>query len=506
MTDLRHAMRRLLASLCDDLEGLDRRAPESSLGLPAAYFRLLGDALSEDAFSNWRVVGWIEELNDLVYFLDVRAQWRKERDRAGFADQFFSVCHEQFFENSYADDLFPTGEPQAAGFGSRLDRLWARLARQVVQESLLLVPGLPCEWLRETGPRSWSVPCDLSANFERAEPAGWLFMGLQGAALEPKSSVRRLLADSGAAKHLRVSWQGIELWVGGRTVPVLDQGRVADAFWRHRPPCVIWPKDAAWPGGLTLGPTLVYTKQDRMPHRVIATRERVATRIARALTVIEAAWPEGARTLATLTSRIIPLDAAGVVSFSYRHRPGLSFLNLFERGQLDLIDDLIHENSHHHLNLLLRQARLRRGDSHREMFYSPWRRSLRPLHGILHATFTFTMGALLFERLSRWGTRHPGAWRQGGLTARDVLRARVRCLEEVESVRYSLHDLTEVAGRRHWLTAAGQALVAALEREIRGVARRMAPLRGTVLRSRFGAELRRHIRTLDEARRTYGLP
>ena len=71
--------------------------------------------------------------------------------------------------------------------------------------------------------------------------------------------------------------------------------------------------------------------------------------------------------LALLTSRIIPLNAKGVVSFSYRHRPGLSFINCFDRDNLDLIDDLIHENSHHHLNLLLRKHVMYHGDHNQQI-------------------------------------------------------------------------------------------------------------------------------------------
>ncbi len=62
-------------------------------------------------------------------------------------------------------------------------------------------------------------------------------------------------------------------------------------------------------------------------------------RIACAWQTIQLAWPEGHALLDLLTSRIIPLQAKGVVSFSYRHRPGLSFINCFDRGNLDLIDD-----------------------------------------------------------------------------------------------------------------------------------------------------------------------
>jgi HEXXH motif-containing protein len=194
-----------------------------------------------------------------------------------------------------------------------------------------------------------------------------------------------------------------------------------------------------------------------------------------------------------------------VVSFSYRHRPGLSFINTFERDELDLIDDLIHENSHHHLNLLLRKYVMHRRDRNQEIFYSPWRRSLRPLRGILHATFTFTMGAILFERLSAWGARGKGQGASGKatLTNQQILRARFRCLEEVESVRYSIKDL-EQARKLGWLTPAGWGLVNSLKREIDKVEKRIAPFEAVVLRSKYGADLKWHRKELAKARKTYG--
>jgi HEXXH motif-containing protein len=216
-------------------------------------------------------------------------------------------------------------------------------------------------------------------------------------------------------------------------------------------------------------------------------------RFAHALGVIRAAWPGGAQNLALLTTRVIPLQARGVVSFSYRHRPGLSFINCFDRDQFDLIDDLVHENSHHQLNLYLRKATLIQGDRNQEIFYSPWRRSLRPLRGILHATFTFTMGALLFERLS--SNAH-------GLSKAEVLRARARCLEEIASVQYSFKDL-DWAAKCGWLTAAGVGFVNELKRETKQAARRIAPYEAEVKRSRYGSELRRHKDELARAADLY---
>jgi HEXXH motif-containing protein len=229
-------------------------------------------------------------------------------------------------------------------------------------------------------------------------------------------------------------------------------------------------------------------------------------RISRAWRTIQAAWPEGHEVLALLTSRIVPLKAKGVVSFSYRHRPGLSFINCFDRDNLDLIDDLIHENSHHHLNLLLRKYVMYHGDHNQQIFYSPWRRSLRPLRGILHATFTFTMGAMLFERLSSWASRRGGSarWNKAGLTRRDLQRARFRCLEEVESVRYSLQDLHYADHHLGWLTGSGRHLMGQLAEAIDRVDADSHRFKREVLRSTFGPSLRRHIKELRKARQTYG--
>jgi hypothetical protein len=448
--ELRRSMRRLLFDLCDELAS---RSPAAGrlLQLPVGYVHQVGRALRSEDYSNWKVVGWIEELNDLAYFLDVGKQLRRERDRPGFAASFLIACERQFYENSYLDELFPNRRPEPAKLPARVSALCARLARSVVRESSVLAPDVAAYG------RSASTG---TPNFERAELPGWTAVGLDGA------GVRR--------------------------------GRMVLPEWIKRP-------GAGWPDGLSLGPTLIYRK-DKTPVRVVPTPSGVAGRIRRALTAIEEAWPEGYRNLTLLTSRIIPLKAAGVVSYSYRHRPGLSFINVFDRDDLDLVDDLIHENSHHHLNLLLRKFRLLKGNHTEEIFYSPWRRSLRPIRGILHATFTFTMGAMLFERLAASQARGGGRGARGkaSLTRQHILRARFRCLEEVESVRYSLQDLKYAGGRLGWLTDSGRRLVGQLEEAISAVERKIARHRKGVLRSQFGPALRRHIGELRKARVTYG--
>jgi HEXXH motif-containing protein len=499
--EFRLSMRRLLKDLCGELHG-DYADLAQEFGIRTSFLDLLASAIPSGAYANWKVVGWIESINDLLYMLDILKQWRDERHRAEFAAQFFDECQDKFFEHGYLDDLFPAGRPQTAGLEQRLTALCERLTQEVTQESLWFDPALSVQWCLKTRTAQWNVPGQLTYNAERGEQGGAVSVGWAGAWCEAPAAVRKALRATGGRVTFVVERTGISV-KAGRTLSAIWTGWTALGrwHWRHHAPL----HAVAGSEGVTIGPTLVYSKH-RQPRAVVDTEHRQVKRILRAWTTVRTAWPKGYGLLALMTSRIIPLKAPGVVSFSYRHRPGLSFINCFDRDNLDLIDDLIHENSHHHLNLLLRKHVLYHGDHNQQIFYSPWRRSLRPLRGILHATFTFTMGAMLFERLSSWASGAGGAanWRQAGLTRSDLQRARFRCLEEVESVRYSLQDLRYADHHLGWLTGSGRRLVGQLGDAIERVHRNIRPYEEGVLRSTWGPALRGHVQDLERARRTFG--
>jgi hypothetical protein len=487
--EFRLSMKRLLGDLCQDLESQYADVAKS-LALPVAYFRFLGQTLERDAYAHWKVVGWIEALNDLVYFIDLLQQIREEQNPREFAAQLFAECEEKFFENSYLDDLFPRGVSQASGLERRLNELCTRLTQELTQESLCLVPGLPILWCASRKIPSWTIEVHLGHNIERAETAGTMAVGMEGDIYEAPSSVKRALKHTSGQATILVRPQDLSMKIGQTMTPLcMRRGNRLEWSWTHWSPVVAMETQS---GALTVGPTLVYGK-DRQPRTVASTSADQVARIGLAWTIVQDAWPEGHEVLALLTTRIIPLNAKGVVSFSYRHRPGLSFINCFDRDHLDLIDDVIHENSHHHLNLLLRKQILYHGDRNQQIFYSPWRRSLRPLRGILHAAFTFVIGAMLFERLSTWASGRGGSarWKRAGLTLRDLQRARFRCLEEVESVRYSIQDLEYASRHLKWLTGSGQRLVKQLADAIEQVEHNIAPHRKAVLASKFGPALRR---------------
>src|SRR4249920_325935 len=193
--EFRLSMKRLLSDLCLDLESQYADVAKS-LGLPVAYFRFLGQALERDAYAHWQVVGWIEALNVLVYFIDLLQQIREEQNPREFAAQLFAECEEKFFENSYLDDLFPRGVSQASGLERRLNELCARLTQELTQESCCLVPGLPMLWCASHKISSWTVEVQLGGNVERAEMLGAMAKGMEVYSYEAAPAVKRALKQS----------------------------------------------------------------------------------------------------------------------------------------------------------------------------------------------------------------------------------------------------------------------------------------------------------------------
>lgn len=122
-------------------------------------------------------------------------------------------------------------------------------------------------------------------------------------------------------------------------------------------------------------------------------------RIELALKLVRKYSPSSWERFINFTDVIIPIRDKEFVSYSHQNFPCVSMINLYDRDFLDLMDDLLHENGHHHLNHYLNLEKLI--DEPSEMiYYSPWRRSQRPLRGIFHAYFTFFWAFKLFSDLA----------------------------------------------------------------------------------------------------------
>lgn len=118
-----------------------------------------------------------------------------------------------------------------------------------------------------------------------------------------------------------------------------------------------------------------------------------------ALGNIKKAAPHLYTTFKSFTHTIVPVNEKGIVSYSMQSLPGYSSINMFDRDQIDLMDDLLHENGHHYLNTFLNHQDLINEDDDK-IYFSPWRKALRTIRGIYHATFTFYWALELFYYLN----------------------------------------------------------------------------------------------------------
>ena len=407
--------------------------------------RLLPGATGEaEAVALWHELEELLRLDEL---------WEQHRETA---------LVDWFVDSEYAVALMPQGhlpKRPAPVIRTLLDEMRERLlARLVFQWGIDTVRRLP-----ETGVLGFSL---------RAEPS-W---GLSEHSLVLGRS--RAVLVGKMPRRWRFAWdrQGIRL----STTGVRLTAHWGGAWQIHAPRHTVelLPKAGPWP----LRPVVA-------PSRRPLDAAGECRRIERARAVLAQAWPEGARTVDEFTSVLIPVDQPEVVSYSFAPVPGWSYLNLFDRDFIDLIDDLVHENAHHHLNhLLAERPFLRPIRDEPLLYYSPWREALRPLRGILHSVFTFAAGAELFRRL--WAQRQQ-------FTDSEQRKIAARCLEETLQVRYSLVDLDH-ATRTGRLTTAGQTLVAAIARQNRGFDRTAPPLWRAVRDTRWERRLRQLDAVLGE--------
>ncbi|MDD0854805.1 HEXXH motif-containing putative peptide modification protein [Halobacteriovorax sp. GB3] len=160
----------------------------------------------------------------------------------------------------------------------------------------------------------------------------------------------------------------------------------------------------------------------------------------KALNIIEASSEGLLDTFLSFTHSLVPVNETGIVSYSMQSLPGFSSINMFDRDFVDLMDDLLHENGHHYLNTFLNYSELLNEDDDK-IYYSPWRRALRPVRGIYHACFTFFWALKLFHDLDL-------AIEEGKLEGihqfsdDELLKIKKRAVEEYLMLTYCVEDLS----------------------------------------------------------------
>lgn len=172
----------------------------------------------------------------------------------------------------------------------------------------------------------------------------------------------------------------------------------------------------------------------------------------KALAIIKKAAPHLHTTFKSFTHTIVPINENGIVSYSMQSLPGYSSINMFDRDMLDLLDDLLHENGHHYLNTFLNHQDLINEDDDK-IYYSPWRKALRAIRGIYHATFTFFWALELFYNLDVAVELETIV-----LTKEENIKIKLRFLEEFYMLNYCRVDLNH-AYKNKRITKEGYQLI-----------------------------------------------
>jgi hypothetical protein len=180
--------------------------------------------------------------------------------------------------------------------------------------------------------------------------------------------------------------------------------------------------------------------------------EEFKKNITKALAQIKSAAPHLHTTFKSFTHTIVPVNEKGIVSYSMQSLPGYSSINLFDRDRLDLMDDLLHENGHHYLNTFLNHQDLINEDDDK-IYYSPWRKALRPIRGIYHAVFTFFWALELYHHLDIAAEK-----KSLEFTKLEKIKIKQRFLEEFYMLDYCRADLAH-AYKNKRITKEGHRLI-----------------------------------------------
>ncbi len=192
-------------------------------------------------------------------------------------------------------------------------------------------------------------------------------------------------------------------------------------------------------------------------------KNKFLKRVAKALEIIKSYSPDSYERFCHFTHTITPVNEKRIVSYSSQKLPGYSTINLYHRDFVDMMDDLIHENGHHHLNCYLNFDELIYEDNDK-IYYSPWRRALRPIRGIYHAVFTFYWGMSLFKDLNDKLVFDKINYFK--FTDKELLKMKTRFAEEYIMLDYSFYDL-KVANKQGKLTKSGLKLIQDLEKNFK---------------------------------------
>lgn len=240
----------------------------------------------------------------------------------------------------------------------------------------------------------------------------------------------------------------------------------------------------------------IHGKDLRLMTKSLKEMKEFSQRIELSLEVIRQHSPTSWARFSAFTEVIVPIKNPEFVSYSHQDLPGYSMINMYHRDFVDLIDDLLHENGHHHLNYYLNLEKLIE-EPVENIYYSPWRKTLRSLRGIFHAYFTFFWAFKLFSDLLEANSPDTAHYSFSPIEREKILW---RAVEEYYFLKYSFEDL-QWARKEGLIYDQGWLLVQEQQKELKRFEKKLPLIEKKIKLHRD--ELRDIKKTLTNARKLY---
>lgn len=237
-------------------------------------------------------------------------------------------------------------------------------------------------------------------------------------------------------------------------------------------------------------------KDLRLMTKSLKEMKEFSHRIDLGLKVIRYFSPTSWERFSAFTEVIVPIKNPAIVSYSHQDLPGYSMINMYHRDFVDLIDDLLHENGHHHLNFYLNLEKLIEEPTD-NIYYSPWRKTLRPLRGIFHAYFTFFWAFKLFSDLLEDKPLNNPHY---SFSEEELDKIYWRAIEEYYFLTYSFEDL-HWAWKKGLIFERGWLLIKEQQKEIKRFQKKLPIIEKKIKVHR--QELREMKKNLTTAKKIY---
>ncbi|WP_166427231.1 aKG-HExxH-type peptide beta-hydroxylase [Nonomuraea mesophila] len=159
----------------------------------------------------------------------------------------------------------------------------------------------------------------------------------------------------------------------------------------------------------------------------VAKASEAVSDLADAMARVDSVWPEMAGEIRAIVQQIVPIHSQDTMAFSNTALDGLLFIRTDLADPVVATERLIHETSHLRLNAVFTLSPFH-DHPPSDRLHSPYRKTPRPVDGLVHGAFVFARIAEFHDRARR--VSDSPAWSR---RLREVLELQAEALDLIDS-------------------------------------------------------------------------